>query len=522
MDRTAMWVLLFLVLAGQTLGQKGHRTQCTKRHVKKTQTPDEGSQPLFLSQYIGSKRLAEGIRKSKVELLSETGGPLTAYSGYITIQKNHFSNLFFLLIEAQNQPETAPLVLWLQGGPGTSSLFGQFLENGPVGINRDGELFKREHTLQKECNVLYLDQPVGAGYSFTKSEAGYSRSLKDITKDLRQFLKAFLKLFPKYNERELYIAGESYGVRPAIALAHDLHKRSTKTSDPEESTKGSRDLNMNLRGVVCGVGLYSPLLDQVDITKYFYHMGLLDHNSYNYVTKVINDAAQLINSDIPTLRLVALKKLVDLLPVLEMFTGISYDGNILQANEPHEQKQFKAKALTEKFKRGFHVGLNATFSVSPVRAHLAEDFFFDISTMLIELLNSDYKFLVYVGQLDRTFAPASTERIFKNLKWKHIDAFRTALRSFWHLDDEDEGSSFAGYMWDIYNLKYVLMTGVGHYPGFDRPQAFYQLMRKFIFGKEFSTKQPFAELLTPAENGASAEGGRPADPTDVDNVPREL
>ncbi|XP_049276034.1 uncharacterized protein LOC125760247 [Rhipicephalus sanguineus] len=125
------------------------------------------SEPLFLTPLIEQNKCHEARARSRVDLFAKKA-KATAHSGFITVNKTTGSNLFFLYVQAQQNPSTAPLMLWTQGGPGLSSLFGQFLEIGPLAIDADGKLHKRLHTVQKDASVIYLDVPVEAGYSFTK------------------------------------------------------------------------------------------------------------------------------------------------------------------------------------------------------------------------------------------------------------------------------------------------------------------------------------------------------------------
>ncbi|PIO61181.1 serine carboxypeptidase [Teladorsagia circumcincta] len=65
-------------------------------------------------------------------------------------------------------PAQAPLLLWLNGGPGSSSLEGLFLENGPFRIGKDGKTITRNpYAWNQFANVLYLESPVGVGYSYS-------------------------------------------------------------------------------------------------------------------------------------------------------------------------------------------------------------------------------------------------------------------------------------------------------------------------------------------------------------------
>ncbi|KAL6851150.1 hypothetical protein ACO1O0_008278 [Amphichorda felina] len=76
-------------------------------------------------------------------------------------------NTFFYFFEARVAPEDAPLAIWLNGGPGGSSLLGLFQENGPCIVNDDSQTSQTNpwswNTL---VNMLYIDQPNQVGFSY--------------------------------------------------------------------------------------------------------------------------------------------------------------------------------------------------------------------------------------------------------------------------------------------------------------------------------------------------------------------
>ncbi|KAH7974378.1 hypothetical protein HPB49_014606 [Dermacentor silvarum] len=154
-------------------------------------------------------------------------------------------------------------MLWTQGGPGLSSLFGQFLEIGPLAIGAHGRLQKRLQTIQKDVSVIYLDVPVGAGYSFTKNPSGYARNLGDIGAAVIEFLRQFSVLFPEYKERDFYVAGESYGARYGVGIAYQL------------LTAQAKQVPLKFRGAVAGDGFLGPILDIADSSEFLYHASMV-------------------------------------------------------------------------------------------------------------------------------------------------------------------------------------------------------------------------------------------------------
>ena len=81
--------------------------------------------------------------------------------------------MFFWFFPALESPETAPVVIWLQGGPGTSSMFGALKLHGAVLTTVDGDnnltgVEANPNTWARRHNMLYIDNPVGAGHSICR------------------------------------------------------------------------------------------------------------------------------------------------------------------------------------------------------------------------------------------------------------------------------------------------------------------------------------------------------------------
>lgn len=71
--------------------------------------------------------------------------------------------------------------LLLQGGPGTSMMRPVFLENGPYRLSaKPAKLGRRQGAWTQRHNMLYFDNPVGTGYSFTGSPDGMSKTVGEV------------------------------------------------------------------------------------------------------------------------------------------------------------------------------------------------------------------------------------------------------------------------------------------------------------------------------------------------------
>ncbi|KAI1954936.1 hypothetical protein LOZ12_000816 [Ophidiomyces ophidiicola] len=133
--------------------------------------------PIHQGVTLSYKRLPAGI--------CSTGSPTQhQYSGYVSlppftlhpVQQNYTINTFFWFVEVRDNVRSAPLTVYLNGGPGISSMQGLFQETGPCEvIDRPGSRLRtvhREWGWDRSSSMLYIDQPVQSGFSYDASREG--------------------------------------------------------------------------------------------------------------------------------------------------------------------------------------------------------------------------------------------------------------------------------------------------------------------------------------------------------------
>lgn len=169
------------------------------------------------------------------------------YLGYLDVEDED-KHFFFWAFESRSNPKKDPVILWLNGGPGCSSLTGLFFELGPSSINENLKPVYNKHAWNEKATVIFLDQPVNVGFSYSSSLVSNTVAAG---KDVYAFLELFFKQFPEYKGRDFHIAGELYGGHyiPVFSLEILSHE----------------DRSFNLTSVLIGNGLTDPL------TQYEYY-----------------------------------------------------------------------------------------------------------------------------------------------------------------------------------------------------------------------------------------------------------
>ncbi|XP_043283795.1 venom serine carboxypeptidase [Venturia canescens] len=438
--------------------------------LSKKDAKDAGN-PLFLTPLIEKGNIQDARKQATVQ--HEEMKDVNSYAGYLTVNKQFNSNMFFWFFPAQVNPKQAPVVLWLQGGPGASSLFGLFTENGPFFVSSNKTLQLRKYSWSAHHNLIYIDNPVGTGYSFTENDAGYATNETQVGLDLHTALIQFFQLFPELQKNNFFVTGESYAGKYVPALSLTIHQLNPTAK-----------IKINLKGLAMGNGLTDPV-NQLLYGDYLYQLGLIDFNGRTQFHTMEKQGKDLINGHKYDEAFEVFNKLIDedlnASPSLfKNLTGFNFYFNYLHTDDNQDMNSMAEWIQRVDVRRAIHVG-NCSFDVEAqkVETFLKNDITRSQASAVVELLKH-YKVLVYNGQLDIIVAYPLTENYLYNLTWSGAEQYRKTPRKQWHVE-----GALAGYSKTVENLTEVLVRNAGHMVPSDQPQWALDLITRFTYGKTF-------------------------------------
>ncbi|XP_057769707.1 serine carboxypeptidase-like 25 [Salvia miltiorrhiza] len=194
------------------------------------------------------------------------------FSGYVTVNAAAGRALFYWLTEAVQNPSSKPLVVWLNGGPGCSSVgYGASEEIGPFRISKTSSgLYLNKFSWNNLANLLFLETPAGVGFSYTnRSSDLFDTGDRRTAKDSLQFLVRWLDRFPRYKNREIYLSGESYAGHYVPQLAKQIVDYNANTNH-----------KINLKGFMVGNAVTDNHYDNLGTVNYWWSHAMISDKTY--------------------------------------------------------------------------------------------------------------------------------------------------------------------------------------------------------------------------------------------------
>ncbi|GFZ02648.1 serine carboxypeptidase-like 40 [Actinidia rufa] len=227
--------------------------------------------------------------------------------------------------EAQKSHHSLPLLLWLNGGPGCSSLaYGAMQELGPFRVHSDGKtLYKNRYSWNHAANVLFLESPAGVGFSYSNTTSDLERGGdKKTASDNYAFLLNWLERFPEYKNRDFYISGESYAGHYVPQLAHTIlhhNKKANKTL-------------VNLKGIIIGNALINDDTDLVGIYDYLASHAIISDESLYLIKKYCNVGVNATPPSLDKCRAVGKDVYMDLenIDLYNIYAPLCHNTNLTQ------------------------------------------------------------------------------------------------------------------------------------------------------------------------------------------------
>nr|CAD1829726.1 unnamed protein product [Ananas comosus var. bracteatus] len=150
---------------------------------------------------------------------------------------------------------------------------------GPLRVKKFGTgLEFNKHAWNKEANLLFLESPVGVGFSYTNTSSDLT-AVDDrvVAKDAYSFLINWLRRFPQYQDHDFYISGESYGGHYVPQLAELVYERNKDRQKYQY---------INLKGFIVGNPETNDYYDYKGLAEYAWSHAVVSDQVYELINKV--------------------------------------------------------------------------------------------------------------------------------------------------------------------------------------------------------------------------------------------
>ncbi|VFQ86891.1 unnamed protein product [Cuscuta campestris] len=398
------------------------------------------------------------------------------YSGYVTVDPRAGRSLFYYLAESPHNSSAKPLVLWLTGGPGCTSL--GFFEIGPYKVRSDGKtLYMDEYAWNNVANVLFVESPAGVGFSYSNTSSDYNTTGDRRTaKDSYTFLVNWFQRFPHYKKRHFYITGQSYCGHFIPQLAHTI------VTHNNNNNQNSGLPFINLKGIAVGNGLLDSDLVLKGISDFLWghamssdetHQGIIKNCDFarrnysgtcqKYLTKMLQEYG-----NVPIFDVMYSSTCVPDSPKAQSPPGLNFN--------PCSTTYVQAYLNRKNVQRAFHT-INTTWRScsQEVGGSNWKDAPRTVLPIIKKLIANRIRIWLYSGDQDGLVPVTSTRYAINMLKLPVV----TPWRPWYSLPTKEVG----GYVEEYDGLTLVTIREAGHAPPSYQPERALTMISSFLEGK---------------------------------------
>ncbi|KAF2086090.1 pheromone-processing carboxypeptidase KEX1 [Saccharata proteae CBS 121410] len=416
------------------------------------------------------------------------GPMLKMHAGHVEVNETTNGNLFFWHYQNRHIANKQRTVIWLNGGPGCSSMDGAMMEVGPFRVKKDQSLEYNNGSWDEFANLLFVDNPVGTGFSYVDTNA-YLHELNEMADQFIVFLEKWFALFPEYMYDDLYIAGESYAGQhiPYIARAIlDRNKDTTKTP-------------FKLSGLLIGNGWISPVDQYLAYLPYAYKNGLLQSGSGGakqveaqqaVCTKALSaggsdhvDVGECEEILQTILSVTTDKSKPENQQCVNMYDIRLRDDDSCGMNWPPDLAQVTPYLRRDDVKNALHVNPDKRTGWQECSGSVSMNFRARHSVPAVKLLPeilNEVPIVLFSGDQDLICNHIGTEELINNMSFNggkgfELDSGTTAPRRDWTFEGEP-----AGIYQEARNLTYILFYNSSHMVPFDFSRRSRDMLDRFM------------------------------------------
>ncbi|GMI90356.1 CARBOXYPEPTIDASE Y, SERINE CARBOXYPEPTIDASE-LIKE 49 [Hibiscus trionum] len=395
------------------------------------------------------------------------------HAGYYKLANSHDARMFYFFFESRNSKKE-PVVIWLTGGPGCSSELAVFYENGPFTIADNMSLVWNDYGWDRASNLLYVDQPIGTGFSYSSDQRDVRHNEDEVSNDLYDFLQAFFAEHPEFAKNDFYITGESYAGHYIPAFASRVHR----------GNKAKEGIHINLKGFAIGNGLTNPAIQYKAYTDYALDMGVIKKSDYDRINKMVpvcEMAIKLCGTDGTT------SCMASYFVCNSIFNGImklAGDTNYYDLRKKCEGSLCYDFSNMETFlnkksvRDALGVGnIDFVSCSSTVYQAMLVDWMRNLEAGIPDLLEDGIKLLVYAGEYDLICNWLGNSRWVHAMQWSGQKEFVSSPEIPFIVDGSE-----AGVLKTRGPLGFLKVHDAGHMVPMDQPKAALEMLKRWTKG----------------------------------------